>query len=36
MTDRTIGLAEIPAACESLLAEGVRGRMVVDVQAESS
>jgi acrylyl-CoA reductase (NADPH) len=32
MTARTIGLDEVPDACEMLLAEGVRGRIVVDVQ----
>jgi acrylyl-CoA reductase (NADPH) len=33
MTRRTIGLDEVPAASEELINEGVRGRIVVDVQA---
>ncbi len=34
MTARTIGLREIPEACESMLSDGIRGRIVVDLQAE--
>jgi len=33
MTRRTIGLDEVPAACKELINEGIRGRIVVDVQA---
>jgi len=32
MTARTIGLDEIPAASRALLEEGIRGRIVIDVQ----
>ena len=33
MTHRTIGLDDVPAASQSLIEDGVRGRIVVDVQA---
>lgn len=34
MTARTVGLGDVPEASRRLLSEGVRGRIVVDVQGE--